>query len=151
MAHRPNDGTRWLNPDEVRSFLRRAGMDSSRKINEVLDGYDFSNKPLYFETLHEGQVLYQFIRNASVETGAPRSGNWFCGLGATQQDLAIFGGGSGRRRYRFEVGHPFTALVGQAKPQPQNWGWAGGGRGGGTQVFVPPNYIGHLIAHGPDE
>lgn len=106
MAHRPNDGTRWLNPDEVRSFLRRAGMDSSRKINEVLDGYDFSNKPLYFETLQEGQVLYQFIRNASVETGAPRTGNW---------------------------------------------GWAGGGVGGGTQVFVPPNYIGHLIAHGPDE
>jgi hypothetical protein len=151
MAHRPNHGTPWLTPDEVRSFLRSAGMDSSRKINEVLDGYDFSNKPLYFEMLQEGQLLYQFIRNASVEAGVPRAGNWFCGLGATQRELAIFGGGSGRRRHRFEVAHPFTALVGQAKPQALHWGWAGGGPGGATQIFVPPNYVGHLVAHGPDE
>lgn len=151
MPYRPNQGTPWLTPDEVRSYLRAAGMSSAKKINEVLDGYDFGCKPLYFEQLDVGQVLYQFIRNASVETGAPRSGNWFCGLGATPQQLAIFGGGSGRRRYKFEVQHPFTALVGEAKAQAQNWSWAGGGRGGGTQVFVPPDLIGHLGSHGPDE
>lgn len=151
MPYRPNQGSSWLTPDEVRSYLRAAGMSDSRKINEVLDGYDFANKPLYFERLDEGLTLYQFIRNASLETGAPRSGNWFSGLGATQEELAIFGGGSGRRRYRFQVSHPFVALVGTAKAQSQNWKWAGGGPGGGTQIFVPPNFVGHLVSHGPDE
>lgn len=151
MPYRPNQDSPWLTPDEVQSYLRAAGMSSSKKINEVLDGFDFSNRPLFFETLEEGQVLYQFIRNASAESGAPRSGNWFCGLGATEDQLAIFGGGSGRRRHKFEVKLPFIALVGEAKPQSPAWAWAGGGRGGGTQIFVPPNYVGHLASHGPDE
>lgn len=34
-------------------------------------------------------MLYPFIRHASVEAGVPRTGNWFCGLGATQHDLAM--------------------------------------------------------------
>jgi hypothetical protein len=151
MPYRPNQGTPWLTPDEVRSYLRASGMSSSKKINEVLDGFDFSNKPLHFERLDDQQILYQFIRNASIETGDPRSGNWFCGLGATQRELAIFGGGSGRRRYKFEVLQPFTALVGTARPQSRHWSWAGGGPGGATQVYVPPNFVGHMALHGPDE
>jgi hypothetical protein len=151
MPYRPNQGSPWLTPDEVRSFLRGAGMSSHRRINEVLDGYAFDNRPLYLEVLDEGTVLYQYIRNPSVETGPSRAGNWFCGLGATPRELAIFGGGSGRRRYRFEVAHPFKALVGTARAQRRHWSWAGGGPGGGTQIYVPPNFVGHLRSHGPDE
>ena len=151
MPSRPNQGTPWLTPDEVRSFLRANGVTSSKMTNDVLSGFDFSSKPLYFRDFEPGDILYQFIRNASLETGDARSGNWFCEAGATSDKLAIFGGGSGRRRYKFEVVHPFTALEGAARPQSTNWGWAGGGVGGGNQIFVPPNLIGHIAGHGPDE
>jgi hypothetical protein len=151
MPSRPNQATLWLTPDQVRAFLRTNGMSSSDKINQVLDGYDFSSKPLYFRTFEPREILFQFIRGSSLEAGGPRSGNWFCGAGATSDKLAIFGGGSGRRRYKFEVIQQFTALEGVARAQPRNWNWAGGGHGGGTQVFVPPNLVGHIAAHGPDE
>lgn len=145
MPYRPNQGTAWLTPDEVRSFLRASGMSSHKHINEVLTGFDFSNKPLYFRTLEAHELLYQFIRNPSHENGnAARTGNWFCIKGAGQDDVAITGGGSGRMKHAFEVTQAFTTLEGTARPQSWNWTWAGGGAGGGTQIFVPPNLIGHV-------
>ena len=122
MPYRPNQGTPWLTPDQVRSFLRANGITSYNLTKNVLDGLDFASKPLYFRDFEAGDILYQFIRNASLENGAPRSGNWFCEAGATSDKLAIFGGGSGRRRYKFEVVHPFTALEGAARAQSTNWG-----------------------------
>lgn len=152
MSHRPNEGTCWLGPDEVRSFLRSSGISDSRVINCVLDGFDFGSKPLYFRRFEPQEILFQFIREPSQERGGVYAGNWFCLNGATMDSVAIFGGGSGRRRYRYEVTQAFTTLEGVArKIEGHQWGWAGGGDGGGTQIYVPPKFIGHIASHGPDE
>jgi hypothetical protein len=152
MPYRPNQGTPWLTPDEVRSFLRANGARGDKEIISVLDGFDFASKPLYFRTFEVHEILFQYIRNPSVENGnTVRSGNWFCIKGATQDDVAITGGGSGRRRHRFEVAGTFETLEGVAREQSVNWQWAGGGPGGGTQIYVPRSRIGLLRPLGPDE
>lgn len=151
MPYRPNQNTPWLTPDQVRSFLRRMGMSDWRAINNVLSGYDFDRQPLYMRHFEEGEALFQYLRNAAYDMPAPRTGNWFCLRGASMDDVAITGGGSGRRRHRFQVLQAFTTIEGVARPQAVNWLWAGGGPGGGTQVFVPPRLLGHIGSPGPDE
>jgi len=152
MSSRPNQGTPWLTPDEVRAFLRSHGGRNDREALTVLDGFDFANKPLYFRAFEPGEAVFQYIRNPALEnSNSVRSGNWFCIKGASQSDVAITGGGSGRLRHRFEVVQSFVTLEGTARKQAPNWKWAGGGDGGGTQIYVPTPMIGCLRSQGTDE
>ena len=138
---------KWLDKDEVRSYLRNNGITSAKKVEEVITGFDF-DKPIYEQPLDEGNVLYQFIRKPNYR-GASDTGSWFALSSGTMQGLAIFGGGSGRHPHKFQVIHPFVALEGTAVSLQRNWDWAGGGPGGHTQVYVSPRLLGHLIAVGP--
>jgi hypothetical protein len=114
-----------------------------KKINEVLDGFDF-NETVYEETLHPGEVVYQFVRNSAASNLQPDTGSWFCLSGATLDRLAIIGGVAGRRPKTFSVVTPIVVLEGSASSQSINWNWAGGGTGGHTQMYIPA----HLVLHG---
>lgn len=141
---------KWLNQSEVENYLKRNGVMTQSKISEVLSGFD-SAMPIYEQLLDEGQELFQFIRNPSAANINPNAGSWFTVAGATTKSVAIIDGGSGRRFHKFQVLRPFVAIEGCAKEFPLTWKFEIGGKGGGTQIYVPPNYLGHLTAVSPAE
>jgi len=126
-------------------FLRKYGISSASEVAEVLRAFDFKC-PIYEQFFDEGQELFQFIRNPSATNPSPRTGNWFTLIGATTQRVAIIDGGAGRRFHRFRVERAFTAMEGTAKELPLAWKFEIGGKGGATQVYVPPAFLGHLSA-----
>lgn len=136
---------RWLNQAEVENYLKRSGVPSQKQISDVLSGFDLS-LPIYEQMLEEGQDVFQFIRNPSSTNLNPLVGSWFTIPGATTRSTAIIDGGSGRRFHRFRVARSFVALEGTAKEFPLTWKFEIGGKGGGTQIYVPPIYLGHLGA-----
>ena len=137
---------RLLDLATARQYLTANGIPAAQQ-NDILGGFDFA-KPVYEQVVQPGQVLFQFIRNPTY-LGASQAGNWFALSGATQAGVGIFGGGSGRHLHKFEVAFPFACLEGTAAALARNWSWAGGGRGGDTQLYVPPRFIGHLRSLGP--
>ena len=134
---------RAITRSDADAYLRRYGVSDPKKIQEVIRGFDL-NKPMYEQFLSIGERLYQYIRNPSRFDAGPSSGNWFALVGATTSGLAIIDGISGRRLHKFEVIAPLYALEGVAARMSIDWLWAGGGEGGGTQIYVPPNLLGHL-------
>lgn len=141
---------KWLTKDEVRSYLRSNDVSSEKTIEEIIKGFDF-DKPIYEQTLEAEQKIYQYVRNASFADLSQRTGNWFCLRGATTSGLAIIGGGSGRRVHKYRVSSALTAIEGLASAQRTNWEWSGGGKGGTTQIYIPPRLLGHINAVGPAE
>lgn len=127
---------RVMSADEVRAWLRRNGVPSTAKIEEIIDGFDFA-QPVYLQHFEPDQELYQFIRGPSAQNSSPMAGNWFCLKGATTSQLAIIDGLTGRRLLRYRIVCAFTTLEGTARKQPIQWSWSGGGPGGATQVYVP--------------
>jgi hypothetical protein len=134
-----------LKQTEVENYLRNNGLATHNEISDVLSGFDFT-KPIYEMLLEEGHDIFQFIRNPSAANTSPAVGSWFALPGATTDSVAIIDGGSGRRFHRFRVARSFMALEGSAKMFPLTWKFEIGGTGGGTQIFVPRIYIGHLNA-----
>lgn len=132
-----------LNRIGAELYLKRNRILDPRKINEILDGFDFG-KAVYEETLYPGTDLYQFVRSSSASNFLPDTGNWFCLSGATLSGLAIIGGVAGRRPKKFSVVAPVVVLEGSASKQSINWNWGGGGAGGATQMYIPT----HLVLHG---
>jgi hypothetical protein len=131
-------------------FLKKYGISSPRVVEEVLSGFDFRH-PVYEQLFEEGQELFQFIRNPSATNLSPCVGNWFALPGATTQGVAIIDGGAGRRFHRFRVERAFMALEGTAREFPLMWKFEIGGRGGATQIYVPPSVLGYLSAIAPAE
>jgi hypothetical protein len=136
---------KWLNQAEIEAFLVRNGVCEPAAPAEILSGFDL-DRPIYEQQFEEGQDLFQFIRNASASNTSPRVGNWFALPGATTGGVAIIDGGAGRRFHRFRVSRNFTALEGTAKDFPLTWKFEIGGKGGATQIYVPPALLGHLRA-----
>ena len=136
---------KWLSQSEAENYLRRNGVTTLQAIAEVLSGFDFS-RPIYEQILEEGQEIFQFIRTPSAANLSPNAGSWFALPGATTQSVAIIDGGSGRRFHRFSVERSFVALEGVAREFPLTWKFEIGGKGGGTQIYVPRIYLGHLSA-----
>ena len=137
-----------LTQDELRAYLRAHDVRPAKTIENIISGFDF-RQPVYEQPMEPGQELFQFIRNVSHSERSPRTGNWFALASARMAGLAIFGGGAGRHLHRFVVNHEFTAIEGTAGALPPDWGWAGGGPGGHTQIYVPPKFLGHLGSLGP--
>ena len=135
-----------LTIDAAIQYLRSQG-ESDEKLGYVRGGFDTS-RPIYFHDLEEGDVLYQYVRVGS------HLGNWFALKGASMDDLAIFGGHSGRRLFQVEIIYPCRVVEGSALGIPMHWSSVGAfdedrkmeksGRvkgGGGTQLFMPSKYI----------
>lgn len=139
-----------LSADDLRGWLRAHGVASARRVEEVLSGFDL-RQPVWAVTLEPGQALYQYIRLPSSGDPVPRAGHWFCLRGATESAVAIFGGGAGRRLHEYAVAHPLQAIEGTAAPFPLDWSISVGGRGGATQIYVPPTLLGRLRAVGPQD
>lgn len=139
---------KWLNQTEVKNYLMKNGLAQRSLVVDVLSGFDLS-QPIYEQLLEEGDEIFQFIRRSSAGDMSPRVGSWFALPGATTQSVAIIDGGAGRRLHRFRVVRAFLALEGAARNFPLNWKLGIGGKGGGTQLYVPPRYLGHLDAVAP--
>ena len=135
---------------EAELFLKKYGISSPSVMAEVLSGFDFKH-PVYEQFFEEDQELFQFIRNPSATNLSPCAGNWFALPGATTQGVAIIDGGAGRRFHRFRVERAFMALEGTAREFPLMWKFEIGGKGGATQIYVPPAVLGYLSAVAPAE
>jgi hypothetical protein len=138
---------RRLSEADARDYLQRHGIVSPKKIDEILGGFDFS-QAVYEQPLYPGDTLFQFVRLPSLGAPHPTTGNWFGIAGATTSGLAISDGHSGRRLHKYRVVAHATALEGSAVKKEMNWDWAGGGSGGATQLYVPPNLLGCIQAIG---
>lgn len=125
--------THLISATEARSFLRQEG-ESAKAIKAIVDGFDMS-KPVYIQPLYSGETLYQYMRKFGY------LGNWFALKGATMEELAIFGGGSGRVLKKVEITHPVSVLEGVARQMEDDWTWGGGGIGGATQLYMPSRYL----------
>ena len=137
---------RILNRQTATDLLRSQGVGAV-DIEKVLSGFDFS-KPVYEHEFWPGDVLYQLIRLPSLMQPSMSTGNWFGMAGITTENVAINYGLSGRQTTKFEVTAHFSALEGSAAELPVNIGTGIGGRGGGTQVFLPRKFLGRLQALG---
>lgn len=135
---------------DSRAYLLRNGVWDDRTLDQILRGFDFSH-PVYEQPLEPGNVLFQYLRRPSYSQRVPTTGNWFTLSGATTGDLAIFDGLSGRFRQKYQVLAHLTALEGTAARLPIDWGWAGGGPGGGTQLFIASPLLGRLQMIGASE
>jgi len=120
----------------ITDFLHQNGITNAKNVEEIVSGFDLS-RPVYRQFLEPGERLFQFLRNEELSRPVSQTGSWFCLAGASMDSLAIFGAGAGRRLQEFKVAHAVTGLEGTAAPLGRNWNWAGGGRGGGTQIFLP--------------
>ena len=140
---------RILNRQTATDLLRAQGVGAA-DTEKVLGGFDFS-KPIYEQEFWPGDVLYQLIRLPSAMQPSLTTGNWFGLAGITTDNVAINDGLSGRQATKFEVTAHFSALEGSAAELPVNIGTAVGGRGGGTQVFLPRMLLGRLQSMGPVE
>lgn len=141
---------RLMSQAEARAYLLRNGVHDARTLDQILRGFDFSH-PVYEQPLEPGDVLYQYLRRPSFSQRVPTTGNWFTLSGATTADLAVFDGLSGRFRQKYQVLAHLAALEGTAARLPIDWGWAGGGQGGGTQLLIPSSLLGHLRMVGASE
>jgi hypothetical protein len=140
-----------LSADEIRAYLRRSGVSSPQKIDEIVGGFDFT-RAVYEQRFERGDVLYQFVRKPSLEDRSPTGGNWFCLPGANRSGLAIFDGCAGRQLHKFRVVSEFVGIEGIAAKKSVNWSWSGGGAGGATQIYVPPSLVQSSVrAVGPHE
>ena len=133
--------------DAIHAYLRANGVAHPALVHDVLSGFD-SQKPIYETPLDFETELYQYMRRPA--TGRPdlRVGNWFCITGASRRGLGIIDGLAGRELHRFRVVSPFVALEGTASKIARNWQFEIGGRGGSTQIYVPPRFIGHIQSLG---
>ncbi len=124
------------NRQRIVTFLAKSGIRDPKQIGEIVGGFDL-NQPVYEQMINPGDRIFQFIRNP--ESGKPtiNTGNWFCIPGASMDQLAIISGGAGRSLVEFTVTRSVNSLEGTASPQPRNWSWSGGGRGGATQIYLP--------------
>jgi hypothetical protein len=141
---------RLLSQVDARAYLERHGIVSPKKIDEILGGFDFS-KPVYEQPLFPGDTLFQFVRNPSLGAPNPTTGNWFGISGATTGGLAITDGLAGRRLQKYRVVAHASALEGTAVKKEVEWDWAGGGPGGATQLYLPPNLLGCVECLGGHE
>lgn len=128
-----------LDMASARLWLQQQGVREERWCSEILGG--FARYPIYEQDLSPGDVLYQFVRNPSLGDMSPGRGSWFGLAGASQDSVAIIGGGAGRRLHKFKVTLPALALEGVAARMPIDWKSQVGGAGGATQLFIPPNQI----------
>lgn len=131
----------------IRNFLVRNGVRDPGKMAEICSGFDLT-QPVYQHLVEPGDRLFQFLRNEEVARPLSQTGNWFCLVGATMDALAIFSGLAGRRLQEFTVQYPIMGLEGTAAALPRSWGWAGGGRGGATQIYLPPQALYGLVGVG---
>lgn len=129
------------------NFLRQNGITDPMKVEEISSGFDLA-KPIYTQLIHPGDRLFQFLRNEEANRPYPQTGNWFSLAGASMDSLAIFGGGAGRRLQEFTVSRTVMALEGTATLMSRNWAWAGGGRGGATQIYLPHAALFALVGKG---
>ncbi len=113
----------------------------------IHSGFDLA-KPIYERTFAEGDTLYQFVRAPCAHSPHVGLGNWFCLQGATLDSLAIISGGPGRVVAQVRVARSMIGLEGVASPQARDWGWAGGGRGGATQIFMADRNLMGLVVVG---
>lgn len=128
-------------------FLARNGISAPEKVKEIKSGFDLT-RPVYTRFLESGDRLFQFLRNEELGRPFPQTGNWFCIAGATMNSLAIFSGGAGRRLQEFTVAVPVMGLEGTAARMQRDWRWAGGGRGGATQIYLPARALFALVGIG---
>ncbi|GAC1420640.1 MAG: hypothetical protein NVSMB6_22340 [Burkholderiaceae bacterium] len=112
------DVMKSLTRTDVEIFLRSNGA-SRKQIMDVIHGFN-CDKPLYAQPFECGEELFQCIRNPSAGHLSPDTGNWFAPSGATTHNLAIIGGGSGRRLHKFRVVMGFNAIEGTASRQNIN-------------------------------
>jgi hypothetical protein len=133
--------------DAIHAYLQANGVTHPALVHDVLSGFD-PKKPIYETLLDFDDELYQYIRKPA--TGRPdlRVGNWFCIGGATRGGLAIIDGLAGRELHRFRVVSSFSGLEGTASKISRNWRAEIGGRGGSTQIYVPPRFMGHIQSAG---
>lgn len=139
-----------MNPNYLKtltSFLMRNGITDPTKVEEIKSGFDLT-MPIYEHLVRPGDRIFQFLRNEELTRPVTQTGNWFCIAGATMDTLAIFGGGAGRRLHEFTVRTPVLGVEGTAAALSRNWGWAGGGRGGATQIFLPRSALFSLVGVG---
>ena len=136
-----------LHRDVITGFLKRHGVADKTHIEQITAGFDLG-KPVYERRIEDGDTLFQFMRNPDSTTPHWQTGRWFCLRGAGMNALGIFGGGSGRTLAEFTVNRPVWSLEGTAGPLARDWGWAGGGTGGATQIFVPPDGLMALVGKG---
>jgi muramidase (phage lysozyme) len=135
------------NRTTIVSFLKRNGITDVTEVQRIIGGFDL-NQPVYERLIQPGECLYQFIRNVDVGTPLPATGNWFCISGATMDSLAIFSGAVGRQLVEFNVSYPVASIEGTASAIKRDWNWAGGGRGGSTQIYLPRQALFALTAIG---
>jgi hypothetical protein len=129
------------------AFLKRNGITDPLKVREISNGFDL-RRAVYTRLIQPGDRLFQFLRNEEMARPIPQTGNWFCIAGATMDALAVFGGVAGRRLQEFTVNTPVMGLEGTAARMHRDWGWAGGGSGGATQIFLPPHALFALVGVG---
>lgn len=127
--------------NEAISYLRQYAV-TENEISKVLEGFDITPaRPAYLMTLGVGEHYFQFVRTSSFQWRDPPLGSWFCLKGSQMSQLAIHSPGAARLLGEFEVVEEITVLEGMAKEltwrgQPTEYGI--GGKGGGTQIYVPP-------------
>lgn len=138
------------------AYLRRYGM-TAEAIAEVLSGFNF-DRPVYEQPIAPGEIYFQFMRTPGLHDESPGAGGWFCLRGQDLTRLAIYSPGAPRRVGEFEVIEDATVLEGIAKnfrvtaklarEKPHLVRLGIGGRGGGTQIYVPLALRGALRLRG---
>jgi hypothetical protein len=96
---------------------------------------------VYEQPLTIGDVYFQFVRTPSTQDPSPTLGSWYCLSGQELTRLGIHSPGSARRVGEFEVVEDVIAVEGIARTLTWNYDLAKygvGGRGGGTQIYLPP-------------
>ena len=139
--------TKLLDETGVREYFARNGVVNSVLVSNVLSGFDLT-KPMYEQRLEPGTELFQYIRRPASGRPDLRVGNWFCLRGASRSGLAIMDGLAGREIHHFRVYSELVALEGTASRLSPNWHHEVGGRGGDTQLFVPPLLLGRIHSIG---
>lgn len=125
--------------ETAEKYLRKHGIINDAEIKEILSGFNFT-KPVYENRIWPGDRIYQFIRKPNFK-GSFETGRWFSLKGANMDSLGIFSGESGSRLTEFLVTNEIVVLEGTAKELALNWSWAGGGKGGATQLFIPRQFF----------
>ena len=133
---------------DVSTFLKQNRVISQDKINEIYDSFDLKY-PIYKQPFYPNDIVYQFLRKPSLGYTSSMTGNYFSYHCATKSAVAIIDGLSGRFMQKYQVSAYFIALEGTARKMSVKWDCALGGEGGGTQIFIPQIYLGHLVCQGP--
>jgi len=131
----------------IKRYLRKHGVTDAKVFEKVASGFELL-KPVYEQLIEPRDRLFQFIRNPQFTYPAMRTGEWFCLAGASMDAVGIFSGLSGRSLAEFTVSIPVMALEGTAGPMARDWGWALGGTGGATQIYLPQQLLFALVGKG---